>query len=75
VNKINQIFQLLSNMGMRYFSYRIFYELQRKTGLLQRKFPTKTKPVHCLSLAEWKSATQPFFFSIAGSDHVGEKAE
>ena len=49
-------------MGMRYFSYRIFYELQRKTGLLQRKFPTKTKPVHCLSLTEWKSATQPFFF-------------
>ena len=49
-------------MGVRYFSYRIFYELQRKTGILKRKFPTNPQPIHCLSLAEWKVSDQPFFF-------------
>ena len=58
----NNYIQLISNMGVRYFSYRVFYELRRKTGILKRKFPTNPQPIHYLSLAEWKTSAQPFFF-------------
>ena len=70
-DKIKQACQILANMGIRYFSYRLFYELQRKTGLLKRKFPTDgllranalamTKNI--IPLTEWKTSAQPFFFS------------
>ena len=54
--------QLISNMGMRYVTFRLFYELQRKTGILQWKFPTNPPLIHCLSLSAWKTVAQPFFF-------------
>ena len=49
---------------MRYVSYRLFYELQRKSGILKLKFPINPKPIHSLSLAEWKASPQPFFFQL-----------
>jgi len=53
---------MLANMGIRYVSYRSFYELQRKSGILKRKFPTNPPVIHCLSLSEWKASSLPFFF-------------
>ena len=60
-------------MGIRYFSYRIFYELQRKTGLLQRKFPTNPQPIHYLSLEEWRASAQPFFFQSRDTVSIEKK--
>jgi hypothetical protein len=49
-------------MGVRYISYRLFYEIKRKTGILKWKFPAVPKPIRLLSLSEWKNVSQPFFF-------------
>jgi hypothetical protein len=49
-------------MGVRYISYRLFFELKRKSGILKRKFPTDPQPVQTMSLAEWKNVSKPFFF-------------
>jgi hypothetical protein len=49
-------------MGLRYISFRLFYELKRKSGILKRKFPTRLKDIPILTLSEWKTSSQPFFF-------------
>ena len=49
-------------MGVRYLSFRTFYELQRNLGILKRKFPTNPQQVNFLNLQEWKKTAQPFFF-------------
>ena len=56
------IIAYLSNMGLRYTTYRIFYELRRKTGLLKKKYPTNPRAIHYPSFSEWKASAQPFFF-------------
>jgi hypothetical protein len=77
MNKIQKYRQLLSNMGVHYVFFRLFYELKRKTGILKRKFPVHPKPVQLLSLAEWKNSSKPFFFQsrndISLEKRPGEK--
>lgn len=48
-------------MGLRYTVFRVWYEFQKKTGLLQRIFPIKYEPVQIPSIKEWKM-NQAFFF-------------
>jgi len=43
-------------------TYRIKFELQKRTGLLKGKFPTKPKPENHISLQEWKKLPAGFFF-------------
>lgn len=38
--KINLALQFCKNMGLRYVTYRITHELEKKTGFLKKKFPT-----------------------------------
>jgi hypothetical protein len=56
----------MSNMGWRYVSYRMTYELKRKSGLLKRRFPVSMTSVKYVSLAEWRESSQPFFFCSGG---------
>jgi hypothetical protein len=62
MNRVSSVLQLVSNMGWQYVSYRAVYELQRKTGLLKRRFPVNPRPVQYMSLSEWRDASTPFFF-------------
>ena len=57
-----KLIQIIKNMGIRYFAYRIFYELQRKTGILKWKFPTNPPQKKYLCLADWKTSAPLFFF-------------
>lgn len=59
---ISKYAQLISNMGYRYISFRVGYEIKRKTGILKNKFPQNPKQEKFLSLDEWKTSSQPFFF-------------
>jgi hypothetical protein len=49
-------------MGIRYSFFRIWYAVQRKSGLLKRQFPTDTKGQSWISKEEWLSLDIPFFF-------------
>ncbi len=73
MNKLTQLSQLIVNMGGRYFLYRAFYELQRKTGILKRNFPTKTQQIRFLSLEEWRTSARPFFFQSRETIASGKK--
>ncbi len=49
-------------MGVRYIGFRLFYEVQMRTGILKFRFPSSVKFGHWITLAEWRDKTPPFFF-------------
>lgn len=50
-------------MGWRYFGFRLWFEFQKKTGLLERRFPVDGKYVLNYDLAEWIINPPPFVIS------------
>lgn len=50
-------------MGMKYFTFRIQYEIRRKGGMLKKVYPVSLENKKYLSLVEWRSHAMPFFFS------------
>lgn len=63
MNKYSLYFQLFRNMGVRYFLFRIQYEVRRKGGMLKKLYPTSWGDKEYLSLANWRKCAMPFFFS------------
>lgn len=63
MNKLSRGFQLLRNMGWKYFFFRIQYEVRRKSGLLKKLYPVVLPDAVFLSLADWRKNAVPFFFS------------
>lgn len=49
-------------MGLRYIGFRLFYEIQMRTGILKSQFPISTTFRRWITLAEWRGKTPPFFF-------------
>lgn len=63
MNKLQQIYQLYHNMGSKYFAFRGWYELKRRSGLLKSQFPVSPAEEVFVTLDEWKKNAAPFFFS------------
>ena len=59
---MKNILHIISNMGLNYLIFRIWYIFKKKTGLLALWFPKKYKINYSISLKEWKSNAKPFFF-------------
>lgn len=62
LEKIGMLSQILKNMGWRYVIFKIYFDFQKRTGLLKRKFPTNQPLKTFISLGEWKNVAKPFFF-------------
>lgn len=62
-NQLNTYSQILHNMGWKYFLFRASYEIQRKSGILQLKYPTQYTKQKFISLKEWRQKAKPFFFN------------
>lgn len=54
--------QILKSKSPRYILYRTWFTAQQKSGLLQRKFPTKLKEVRIPSLEDWRAKKDGYFF-------------
>ena len=52
MNKLLLYFQLFHNMGIKYFLFRIQYEIRRKGGMLKRAYPISWEDKEYLSLAD-----------------------
>ena len=61
--KFGRILNLMSNMGLRYVSFRATHEVMRRSGLLKSKFPVSPAYLQYLTLKEWRSMPVNFFFS------------
>lgn len=57
------IWNLVSNMGMRYVAYRGWHEVSRRFGLLKKKFPVAPPFRQYITLNDWKSNNAQFFFA------------
>lgn len=56
------LFHTLRSKSLRYILFRSSYELERKTGLLAKKYPTVLKPVTIPSLNDWREKGCGWYF-------------
>ena len=61
-------------MGSRYFFFRAKYELERKTGILKKKFIVNPTIRQFISLVEWKRTAFPFFFHDRNDLHLSKQS-
>ncbi|WP_420571277.1 alginate lyase family protein [Kordia sp.] len=62
IQKIKRIANLISNMGLRYLFFRIFYTIKTKLGWQKKAFPKQPKTSEYTSLEDWRNNLPPFFF-------------
>ncbi len=58
---INNALQLLRNMGPHYVTYRAWHEVEKRTGLLKRRFSTNPEYQEFISKADWQDLSVKFF--------------
>ena len=49
-------------MGLRYIAFRISYELKKRTGILEKSYPTNYTEEQFISLLNWRETAPKFFF-------------
>lgn len=62
LSKIKSLLHIASNMGLRYIVFRAKYELEKRIGILQNKFPVNPPFQSFISLSDWKASSTRFFF-------------
>ena len=76
IKKIKRTSNLISNMGISYVIFRIFYLIKTKIGWHKRNFPTSPNFIKFIRLKDWKDNLQKFFFygkKIPGLEKQGSK--
>ena len=63
INVIQDYADLFKQFGLRYFTFRISYELSKKLGLLKSKFPSSYLKSTYPKLETWKKMPHNFFVS------------
>lgn len=51
---------IIQSRGLRNLSYRVWYMLQSKSGILEHRFPTSPQNLNLLSLEEWRKTNRHF---------------
>lgn len=64
---LQNYYRTLRSKSMRYILFRSSYELERKAGLLARRFPTVLKPVTIPSLNDWREKGRGWYFQDRGT--------
>lgn len=59
---ITKAADLIRNMGWRYVSFRVRYELLRRSGLYKGKFSSAPAFRQYITLEDWKKSSTKFFF-------------
>lgn len=52
--------QIIRNMGIRFFSYRILHEIEKKSGILKKRHPATPPKQHFVTVEQWRSNTPLF---------------
>ncbi|QRR02768.1 heparinase II/III domain-containing protein [Dyadobacter sandarakinus] len=55
--------RLSRDMGLRYCIFRVWYYVQRQSGILRLRFPARTMRRSFINLDIWQHASIPFFFN------------
>ncbi|QYH37973.1 heparinase [Algoriphagus sp. NBT04N3] len=65
--KIQLAFQFIQNMGARYIKYRVFHELEKRTGILKKRHPQSKELISFVSWDNWKKESPAFLFESRSS--------
>ena len=60
---IKGLYKVLRSKSPKYILFRSKYELERRSGLLARKFPTNPKSVKLPTLSEWRGSSIQYLFN------------
>lgn len=60
---MNTKVQIVKNMGLRYATYRLRHEMEKKLGVLKKKHPINPPFKKYISLEDWRENLPPFFFN------------
>lgn len=73
MSRVVSIIRVLKSKSLKYILFRSKYELERRSGLLVQKYPTRLKPVNILpSLAEWQEKGCGWFFESRDNLNVAK---
>lgn len=61
--KIGNSINLLQNMGWRYTKFRLKHELEKRSGILKKRFPVAPPYQQFYNLDQWKQQNTNFFFA------------
>ena len=75
IQKIKRIANLISNMGLRYLFFRIFYTIKTKLGWQKKAFPTQPKTSEHTTLENWRNNLPPFFFYGKDIQNLAKKKD
>jgi hypothetical protein len=70
--KICFFFELFNSFGVKYSTFRIFYEIQKKYGLLAIKFPTSYPNRVYPNLVTWRQEHSDHFFVQARENIISQ---
>lgn len=62
LQKIKLFLQLIKNMGTRYVAYRVFHEVEKRSGLLKRRHPQNFQSIFFIPWEQWKVYAPAFLF-------------
>ena len=69
---VKSFFRILKNMGLRYTTFRLFYEFKNRTGIQKLYFPTNPQKILNISLEEWKKTPSKFFYDSKESIKINK---
>ena len=69
---VKSFFRILKNMGLRYTTFRLFYEFKNRTGIQKLYFPTNPQKISNISLEEWKKTPSKFFYDSKESIKINK---
>lgn len=62
INKIKLVYNMFTNMGLRYVFFRIYYAISIKLGWQKKAFPFNPEFKRFITLEDWRSNLPLFFF-------------
>lgn len=62
IQRFEMFWHILRNMGLRYAFFKVWYEFQRKTGILKCRFPKVSTQKSLVTIAGWRNLPIHFFF-------------
>lgn len=60
MNATRKYWNFISNMGLRYLIFRIFFTLKQKTGILKKEHPYPSQQKKFISVDAWRSLEKKF---------------
>jgi hypothetical protein len=74
LQKASDLFEFCRRMGLRYTVFRLWHEIQIRTGLLKLRFPARATHGPFISIGLWRKLPVYFFFGAGDIEVVRDRS-